>query len=249
MNYSRYQVEPDLWLDARRAAWLPSAGVLIVADLHLGYVWALRKSGQLLPIVNTEEPVSRLADLVQSYQPREVVLLGDIVHWAVDCPGLRAELEMLYQQLNGKVQLRWVAGNHDRKLSQLLAECAIPAVLESSLIVGRNLLIHGDTPIENGAEEWRVPSFTGRIIMGHEHPAIRLGDGASGTVKCPCFLVSPSLLVLPAFSSWAAGSVVKRGSLMSVFTRNQSFTQAVAILGEKLLPVPLSTDLSVLVEG
>jgi len=68
--------------------------------------------------------------------------------------------------------------------------------------------------------------------MGHEHPAISVGDGVTTSVKCPCFLISRRVIVLPAFSLWAAGGVE--------MALRERFDHAVAILGDKLLPIPLN---------
>ncbi|RYY91444.1 MAG: hypothetical protein EOO11_22700, partial [Chitinophagaceae bacterium] len=77
------ELAPGIHLDVRRAVWLPETGTLAVSDLHLGYVWAHRHSGQMLPVSMAEETVPRLLELVTAYKPKELVLLGDIVHRAV----------------------------------------------------------------------------------------------------------------------------------------------------------------------
>ncbi|MCC6233574.1 MAG: hypothetical protein IT580_13070, partial [Verrucomicrobiales bacterium] len=41
----RMEVTPGVWLDARRAVWLEGHRALLVADVHLGYVWAERQRG------------------------------------------------------------------------------------------------------------------------------------------------------------------------------------------------------------
>src|SRR5205823_9761678 len=43
------------------------------------------------------------------------------------------------------------------------------------------------------------------IIMGHEHPAVKLKDELGATVSVPAFLVTDGLVVLPAFSPLALG--------------------------------------------
>ena len=75
--------------------------------------------------------------------------------------------------------------------------------------------------------------------MGHEHPVIWLGDGVTTSARCPCFLVSARVLILPPFSNWAAGVSVAKGAWMSRLARSQNFTQAIAIVGQGLVPVAL----------
>jgi hypothetical protein len=224
-------------LDARRAVWLESPPVLAVADLHLGYAWAHRHAGQMLPLSAKEDSIERLLELVADYQPRTLVLLGDIVHAAVPVRALEEELRRLASELSGRTALRLLAGNHDRALAPLLQRCGIGLALESSLRVGPHLLMHGDGA--NGLEQISaIRDNGGRIFMGHEHPAIRIGDGVAG-VKQPCFLVADDLIVLPAFSAWAGGANVRQGQFLSALAASARFGTAHAILAGKLLPIRL----------
>src|SRR5438105_3999820 len=83
MDKSRREVMPGVWLDCRRAVFLEKERALAVADLHLGYVWAHRFNGQMLPLHRADFPGERIGDLIKSYNPERVVLLGDILHQAV----------------------------------------------------------------------------------------------------------------------------------------------------------------------
>jgi metallophosphoesterase superfamily enzyme len=98
--------------------------------------------------------------------------------------------------------------------------------------------LHGDAEPAGDAGK---PPGCGFILMGHEHPAVRLGDGVASSTRCPCFLVGSRLLILPAFSNWAQGTVTSHYGLMSPLARNERFTRAVAILDDRLLSVPLSS--------
>ena len=124
----QFQLGDDLCLDARRAIWLPEQQALAVADLHLGYAWAKRAAGQLLPVGGADDAVPRLVALQNHYRGREIILLGDIVHGGVDLPAVHAELEGLVSALGPKCRLRWVIGNHDRGLARLLIERGLAQV-------------------------------------------------------------------------------------------------------------------------
>lgn len=228
MDRSRLEIKPGLWLDARRALFLAETQTLVAADLHLGYAWAHRHGGQLLPVSAPEDAPQRLLALIESYAPREVVLLGDIVHRAVAVEALQAELCELINTLHARLRLILVAGNHDRHLRRLLDECGLDLPLQTEHRCGKYLLVHGDARrVENAAP--------GCVIMGHEHPAITISDGVATRAKCPCFLLSEEVLVLPAFSSWAAGTSVRAHSRLSPWAREVVFPEAVAIVGGKLL--------------
>jgi DNA ligase-associated metallophosphoesterase len=230
VKHSRLQIAEDLVFDARRAIWFPYERILAVADLHLGYAWAHRLSGQLMPIPPTNDTLTRLTELQRDYEPREIVILGDIVHRAMALPVLAEEVRELFDALSAHSRLTFVAGNHDRNLSAVLREWMLPIELVKSRTAGNRVFVHGDVALpENN------PEFC--IVMGHEHPAISIGDGVTTSQKCPCFLVSEKVIVLPAFSHWAAGTDFRAYEFMSETARTAKFTQAIAICGEKLLPI------------
>ena len=233
---------PGVLLDANRALWLVPERVLAVADLHLGYAWTHRHAGNLLPLSAAADSVARLVELVERYQPRELVLLGDVVHRALPLAALRDELRALFTQLRDRVVLRLLSGNHDRRLGQLLRDCGLDPQLLPELRVGPHLLLHGDAPNESNATKQIRQARTrgGFVIIGHEHPAISLSDGVATRAKVPCFLASANLLVLPAFSTWAAGTVLRTHDFLSAFTRESKPDRAFAIVARKLLPMPLA---------
>jgi putative SbcD/Mre11-related phosphoesterase len=232
MQRTRHELAPGIILDARRAVWFEAEQALAVADLHLGYAWAQRSRGAMLPLSAQDDTVPRLAELVRDYGARELFVLGDVVQKAVPIEPVREPLRELCREIGGLVKLRLLGGNHDRGLARLLSECEVSIEVEGAVQLGPHWLLHGDASLELEAEE------DGRVFIGHEHPAIRLGDGVA-SVKCPCFLAGPRVVVLPAFSAWAAGSNVRQESFMSPLARGAKFREAYAILAHKLLPIPL----------
>ena len=230
MSHSRFHLNDDLVFDCRRAAWLPNERVLAVADLHLGYAWAHRLSGQLMPITPPTDTLARLKELQRDYQPREIVVLGDIVHRAVALESLEKEMREIMAGLS-QSHLTLLLGNHDRQLQQVVKQWGLMVEFADSREIGGNVLVHGDKAIARNGKQ--------RIIMGHEHPAISIGDGVTTSQKCPCFLVSDTVIVLPAFSNWAAGTSIRAYEMMSEAARAADFTQAIAICGDKMLPVSL----------
>lgn len=239
MDRTRLELEPGLWLDAERAVWLEGPRVLAVADLHLGYTWAHRAEGNLLPISAQEDTTERLIRLIDRYRPSEVVILGDVVHRAVDAPALHTELRWLALNVGERARLRLIGGNHDRQLAATLAAAGIALEIDEAIEIGPHVLLHGDEGSAAIAEQrlTQQRALNGRVILGHEHPAITLGDGVASRAKCPCFLVGPSLIVVPAFSAWAAGTESRDGRFLSPYPRLATPTHAIAILAGKLLPV------------
>lgn len=178
------QIRPDVWLDARRALWLSALRVLVVADLHWGYVATHRVRGNLLPEWGDEDIAARLGSLLSDYRPAEMVWLGDSLHGP---PGRAAAERFIEAQPETPIAV--VAGNHDARWRRAAGR---------SLSRGGFFLHHGDRELE-------VPR--GQVeVVGHLHPAVRLGDGAGGNIRLPALVDMAHRLILPAFSPWSAGS-------------------------------------------
>lgn len=240
MSRARLELSPGLWLDARRAVWLEEERALLVADLHLGYAWSHRQQGNLLPIAGTEDTLDRLQALAAEYQPSEIIVLGDIIHTAVTEEAVLADLRRLHD-LAGGVPVRLITGNHDAQLASMLELAGLDAPLHEDIVFDGHLLLHGHGSDDRDAD-FRCREAArrgGRVILGHEHPAITLSDGVATTVRCPCFLVGDDILVLPAFSPWSAGTNVRHGVFLSPFIRRANLTQTVAIVANRLLPMPM----------
>ena len=227
---SRLEITPGVWLDYRKAVFLEEENVLCVSDLHLGYTWAHRFHGQLLPVHTPDKLLERLLALCSDYQPHTFAFLGDIVHKAVPVAAILEEFASLVAGLKSRCGLNFILGNHDKQLRELTGG---KIDFKESSQAGKYLLIHGNETAEAPADSF--------VIMGHEHPAISLGDGVS-SARFPCFVASRRVLILPAFSSWAAGSNIRFHQFMSPIARGEQFEKAVAILGKKLLPIPLNRD-------
>lgn len=229
-DFSRLEIRPGIWLDALGAAFFGDTKTLAIADLHLGYAWAARAQGQLWPMHEPASPAARLHTLCARYGPERIVCVGDVLHRALPIAGIQDELAAFCAQVPAPLELWLLLGNHDRGLERWAVPDHVRFAPE--LRQGTRLFLHGDSPAAGEGITLRV--------IGHEHPAIALGDGVATRAKYPCFLVAEGLLVLPAFSRWAAGTPYGQYPFMSGLAREARFTRAVAILGDKLLPVPLS---------
>lgn len=230
------EISPGIFLDARRAVWLPGSGILAVADTHLGFAWVQRRRGQLVPITR-DDTASRLEQLAAHYSVRTVVILGDVVHEAVAGEVLSGLLQELCDRLvqSGR-QLVFVLGNHDRGLPRQVQSAKLPVSVVSRFSIPGFEFVHGDQP--------QPADLGGQVLSGHEHPSLVLGDGVATRAKVPCFLVAPRAILLPAFSEWAAGTIARPGQFLGPVANETPYTSAVACLGPRLLrlvfPLPAS---------
>jgi len=180
--------------------WLPSHRTLLLADVHLGYGWALRRRGQLGP-VGDDRVCRKLRDAVAELAPVHIVFLGDLVHAPNPAPAERAAIESIVAELAASAQVTIVLGNHDRALERDFP--SLPAeICRAWTAPGGDLVaVHGDR---------EVPA-TPHAVIGHLHPALSVVDHAGASHRMPVFVAGPQLTLLPAFSPFAAGCDIRDG--------------------------------------
>ncbi len=198
----------DDWLltPERAALHLPTA-TAVVADVHLGYGAARRRSGDAVPLPDLVTTFTTLQPLVKKHSLRQLVVAGDLFE-----AGAHGELvdALLAWCASLSLELAVVPGNHDRGFARTAAALSVYA---DGVTLGRWRVVHGDETLPDGA-----------IVQGHEHPWARWGPRLGG----PCYLISEQRLILPAFSRDAAGVNVLGDSRWQAF-------RCCVIAGERVL--------------
>jgi putative SbcD/Mre11-related phosphoesterase len=172
----------------------------VVADVHLGYEWARGAAGDCVPSHSLDETVARLAAVLARGAIARLVVAGDLVESARPCHRTAADVRSLKGWLESRgVTLLALEGNHDRGLRHrtLPLNEAGASRLPADCNVDGWTIAHGHRPIVGE-----------RTVSGHYHPMLR----AEG-LAAPCFLAGPGRIVLPAFSTNAAGCDVLSGPI------------------------------------
>ncbi|AZH25080.1 metallophosphoesterase [Haloplanus aerogenes] len=180
-----------------RTVFLPAAATLVVADLHAGRATATN-AGILLD--ERQDLLDRLTAAMAAMEPETVVFAGDLCH-RFGAPSDRTAGTI--RALAGAVRAAGarpvaVAGNHDGGLAGIWPG----PVHDAYRLPDGTLVCHGHEAPETDAE---------RYVCGHLHPAIEM-EGR----KRDCFLWTAEgyrdrpTLVLPAFSTFAAGLRIER---------------------------------------
>lgn len=184
-------VHTNWLLTAQRAAVHRPTATAVIADLHLGYDAVRRRSGEAVPAVGLDETLALLGSLVRCHDVRRLVIAGDLCESA-GCGG--AVRELLDWLAGSDIELVGVVpGNHDRRLAEDVPELPLVGARVGVEIDGWSVL-HGDGELPDRP-----------VIHGHWHPCLKIADARH---PAPCFLLSPTRLVLPAFSNDAAGANV-----------------------------------------
>lgn len=182
---------PDGWLLSPEGGLIRrDERIAVIADVHLGYEWARAARGDVIPAHTLADTFTKLERMFDRAPIDRLIVAGDLVESTRRCASTERDVASLRSFLAARsIEFVQLAGNHD---------AASPG-LEQSAIVSEWTIIHGHiTVIKENC----------KFIQGHIHPVLK----ASGIVA-PCFLTSPDTIVLPAFSSNAAGVDVATGAL------------------------------------
>jgi metallophosphoesterase superfamily enzyme len=195
------RVLDDWLLTAERVAvHLPSA-TAVLADPHLGYAHARRRSGEAVPGDCLDEQLAGLLQVRQQHGVRRLVVAGDLLEEGSSHSALAAFEEWLLRK--GFELSAVVPGNHDGGMA---ARDHKDWFYPEGFLLGGWQVRHWDGPLPDSL-----------VVHGHEHPCLRWKprsrvirprpfDGKqSHAIESPCYLVGPGRLVLPAFSADAAG--------------------------------------------
>ncbi len=128
------------------------------------------------------------------------------------------EIKQVLRFLRERTEPVVVRGNHDNFLATILGDLRIP--LHDRYDLGGCTFVHGHEDVQ----------ALGTIVIGHEHPAVKLRDTLGATVSVPAFLVADRLVVLPAFSPLALGVDVASYPYLSPIL-NRTDVEAARVIG------------------
>lgn len=184
----------DIFLTPQKAIILDNRA--IISDIHLGFENVLQNSGISIPEVQLEDVLIQLEEII-SIGVEEVIINGDVKHeFSKNLPGEWKDVIKLLEYLNERVDVSIVRGNHDNFLPTILKK--FPEVkLRDDVKAGGYTILHGH----------RKPELDeSRLIIGHEHPSVKLRGDVGGIYRYPCFLKLDQIFVLPAFSPLMKGT-------------------------------------------
>lgn len=179
-----------------RTVYLPLAGALVLADLHLGRA---ASAGITVPIGGSTDVLERLRAMLSRFEPETVVLAGDVLHAfsVLPAPVVDAVADIEDLVADAGANLVVLAGNHDA----MLERATDAEVFEQyRLDAASTIVCHGHE---------RPAGTADRYVIGHEHPAFEI-EGR----KRPCVLYGAGayrggdVIVLPPFSRLPRGVTV-----------------------------------------
>ena len=185
-----------VWLLPEHALWWPEGRVLFIADLHLGKAATYRALGQPVPSGTTAENLRRISQLIEHYQPEQLVFLGDFLHAAQARTASVLYQLTLWRQSHASLGCTLVRGNHDSRAGDPPPALGISVVDEPYLVGPFAACHHPQT------------HTTHAVLAGHTHPVVQLQGPARDRLRLPCFVFAERSAVLPAFGEFTGGHPV-----------------------------------------
>lgn len=175
----------DLLLNNQRSIYWQAQNALVFSDLHSGKSAHFRKHGMAIPSYLHYSDLERLQFLIQHYQPKQIIIVGDLIHAASNKEVI--DLKRITSTYS-TIDFHLIKGNHDRISEKLIKDLGITSVTE-------NLVIDTIQFVHEPSLNINLPT-----ISGHIHPGIQIPLLKNSRKKLPCFVVQSSQIILPAFS-------------------------------------------------
>lgn len=206
-SFAEFEIlSEQLLLLCEKAILWPRAGMLMIADLHLGKAGHFRKHGLPVNASVNEESLVILSEMVIKHKVSRVMVLGDLFHSREN-----AEWEILGDWLRyHRVKMELIKGNHD--------------VLPVNLYEDYGIKVHSKTYSEAPfffihdpmKDESKIPEGY-FALSGHVHPAVSLSGKARQAVRLECFCFTRRQGILPAFGKFTGNEIVRKSDYANIF--------------------------------
>jgi DNA ligase-associated metallophosphoesterase len=207
----------ELYLHPLRAIWWPAQSALLLSDLHLGKGAHFRKAGIPVPIGVTDQNFANLKELVDTFRPKRMLLLGDLFH--SDHNHVWNTFRDFTHE-HSDVSFELIPGNHDILPAAAYAETRLVLRPETYVVDGLALSHHPLTEAQRPAGTYN--------IYGHIHPGVRLVDAAGNGLKLPAFFFGKYGGILPAFGTFTGCVEVKARAGDRVFVLAEGIVMKVS---------------------
>ncbi|MGM0405953.1 MAG: metallophosphoesterase [Thermoplasmatota archaeon] len=193
----RIELADGVYITSDYCVWYEPKNVIILADLHLGLEASMKDEGFSLPRFQKDEILDRLSTIFDKYDPQTVIVNGDFKHeFGRNRKEELIEVVEVIDFIRDHSELIIIRGNHDNFLKTITEKRGI--------VFYEDFMVLDDITISHGHKSITEHQF---LIIGHEHPSIKIRDDMGAFIKISCFLYhrSKNILILPAFSPLSEG--------------------------------------------
>lgn len=185
---------------------LPEKGVywkqydtLFIADTHFGKASTFRFHHVPVPEGSTARTLKSINTMVEQVDPQTLVILGDMFHARSSLSKTTCEQVQSFRQQHPALQIKLVAGNHDRPLGTLPAGWEIEMIPTGEFAEGLAI----------GHEPDNFPKGAALMLCGHLHPAVHVKSVIDQPGRLPCFWWHKKRLILPAIGGFTGCSTIR----------------------------------------
>jgi len=208
------------------ALLLEDKRILVIADLHIGIESELRGKG-LSVISQTSKMIDRLTKICKDYNPKEIVLLGDVKHnIPLSTISERNYVKKFFDSIKTLGLIHIIPGNHDGNIQNFVSD-GIILHPSKGFKIGNIGFVHG--------HRWPSQEIlqTKQLVVAHTHPTIMLTDRLKHMNFEPCWIkanflteklkekypesTNPEILIMPAFNPLCGGIAVNKNGITGPF--------------------------------
>jgi DNA ligase-associated metallophosphoesterase len=197
----------QLWLSPHRCIYWEEERSLILSDLHFGKTGHFRKAGIAVPQSVYREDLLRLLSLIQYFQPRQLLVVGDLFH---SRENKELDLFLRWRDDFPDLGIRLVLGNHDILRADWYVRAGI-VVHEGVWEMGGFAFVHDIGGVGDGG------TLRPYYFSGHLHPGIRINGMGKQSLQFPCFYFGGEYAILPAFGRFTGTVSIDPGAESNVF--------------------------------
>ncbi|MCF7871586.1 metallophosphoesterase [Candidatus Woesearchaeota archaeon] len=205
--------------------FLKKEKILIICDIHIGQERIMNRQGINIPLNQYKQINEFTEKILEETKPKQIIINGDLKHdFGKITNDEWDKITLFLKNLKKYSDVIIIAGNHDKVLQPITGKLKIN--MKKHYFLNNIYITHGDIIPEN-SEFAKAKT----IIIGHEHPAIKLKDGnrietykafIKGKYK------NKTLIVMPSLNPLSEGSDILTEKFLSPFLKESKKQKTLA---------------------
>ena len=195
--------------DSSGSIYITELSILLMSDLHIGKSYSCAKNGNFLPPFEIDETIEKIKSIVDFYNPKKIISLGDSFHEA----STLEIIDKIYIKNLNKIfkerEVIFIDGNHD---AELKSKEKIDAIFKDSLKLDNFNFTH----IKNSKIIDNLFEFS-----GHFHPKVSIIFNRV-TYSLKCFVLGKNFCILPSFGTYTGGLNINSNTLKKIIPQEKT---------------------------
>lgn len=195
--------------DSSGSIYITELGILLISDLHIGKSYSCAKNGNFLPPFEIDETIEKIKSIVDFYNPKKIISLGDSFHEASTLEIIDKIYIKNLNKIFKKREVIFIDGNHD---AELKSKEKIDAIFKDSLKLDNFNFTH----IKNSKIINNLFEFS-----GHFHPKVSIISNRV-TYSFKCFVLGKNFCILPSFGTYTGGLNINSNTLKKIIPQEKT---------------------------